>query len=155
MKLKILIIALLAMASLKSFAQDIEYYYDAAGNRTVRKVIPPEPPAQAVAESDSDTTFYNSEENEAEPEVYEDLLAEKQLRIYPNPTRGKLAIEIVNYNLGVNGSIQVFDMSGRLVKNITNLSESMEVDITNEPAGSYIMIIVIGNEKSEWKIIKQ
>ena len=165
MKQKILIIGLLAMASLKSFAQDIEYYYDKAGNRTARKVIPPEPPAQAQVETTYDTTqVYNTggekgskteTKTKTEPEVYEDLLAEKQLRIYPNPTRGKLAIEIVNYNLNDNGSIRVFDMSGRLLQNITTLSEHLKIDITSEPPGSYIMIIVIGNEKSEWKIIKQ
>jgi len=31
----------------------------------------------------------------------------------------------------------------------------MDIDITSQPAGSYIMVIVIGNERSEWKVIKQ
>ncbi len=161
MKIKILIISLLSMASLNGMAQSISYDYDLAGNRTARKVIPPDPPAQAQSTFDT-TQVYNTggekgpvTEMKTEPEVYEDLLAEKQLKIYPNPTRGKLAIEIVNYNFNDNGTIQVFDMGGRLIQNITNLSQSMEVDITNQPAGSYIMIIVIGNEKSEWTVIKQ
>ena len=156
MKLKILIIGLLAMASFKCFAQGIEFYYDAAGNRVMRKVIGVAVP---IAPQPNDTTEFNiSSEDVTEPvlpEVYEDFLAEKQLKIYPNPTRGRLKIDMVNYNLSDNGSIQVFDMGGRLVRSINNLSESMEVDITAEPAGQYIMIIIIGNEKSEWKIIKQ
>jgi hypothetical protein len=62
---------------------------------------------------------------------------------------------MVNYNNNLEGSIQVFDISGRMVNNIPTLTETMQIDITNEPAGSYIMIIVVGNEKSEWKIVKQ
>ena len=46
-------------------------------------------------------------------------------------------------------------MAGRLIKRDTNLSERMEIDITNQAAGSYIMIVVVGNEKSEWRIVKQ
>ncbi|NOQ27912.1 MAG: T9SS type A sorting domain-containing protein [Bacteroidales bacterium] len=151
MKAKILIIALLAIVSIKSFSQDIEYVYDLAGNRTERHVIPPPPQAPAQEDVVSD----NVDNKEIEPEVYEDLLAEKQIKIYPNPTRGKLAIEIVNYNLNDVGTIQVFDMVGRLVQNVTKLSNQLEVDITSEPSGSYIIIIVIGDEKSEWKVIKQ
>jgi 2',3'-cyclic-nucleotide 2'-phosphodiesterase (5'-nucleotidase family) len=151
MKLKIVIISILAFLSFNSFSQNIEYTYDAAGNRTARFVIPPAP-AQAEAQDSSDTNSYN---NEQEPEVYKDFLAEKELRIYPNPTRGKLTIEIVNYNLNEIGTLQVFDMAGRLIKSENNISERMQVDITSQPAGSYIMVIVIGKEKSERKIIKQ
>jgi hypothetical protein len=140
---------MLAIASIQSFAQDVEYYYDAAGNRKTRSVIGPD---QAPEEEDG-TTVYNSENTKTE--VYEDVLAEQQLKIYPNPTRGRLAVEIVHYNLNEPGSIQVFDMGGRLVHNTTVLSQNMQIDITGEPAGSYIMVIVIGKEKSEWKIIKQ
>lgn len=157
MKIKILIIGLLAMASLTSLAQttEIVYTYDDAGNRTKREyiVIPADPPA--LENEEVDNPGESDENEEVQPEVYEDLLGEQQIKVYPNPTRGKLAIEIVNYNFNESGSIQVFDMGGRLVQNITNLSQSMEVDITSEPAGSYIMVIVIGKEKSEWKIIKQ
>lgn len=153
MKIKFLIIALLAIVSLKSFSQDIEYVYDLAGNRTERHVIPP--PTQAPEPEETDVVSDNLDNKEIEPEVYEDLIAEKQIKIYPNPTRGKLAIEIVNYNLNDVGTIQVFDMVGRMVQNVTKLSNQLEVDITNEPPGSYIIVIVIGNEKSEWKVIKQ
>ncbi len=159
MKIKIIIIAILAIASLNSYAQSIEYTYDDAGNRTSRKVMPAAPESvQETTEKNKEVTDVNeelTEENKKETEVYEDLVAEKQLRIYPNPTRGKLAVEIVNYNLNESGSIQVFDMAGRMVHNTRVLSQNMEIDITSEPAGSYIMVIVIGNEKSEWKIIKQ
>jgi hypothetical protein len=159
MKLKILIIGLLAMASLNSLAQttEIVYTYDDAGNRETRvyNVIPAQAPAQAPAEEAIvDNTNANTKNEEVKPEVYEDLLGEQQIKVFPNPTRGKLAIEIVNYNFNETGTIQVFDMGGRLVQNITKLNQTMEVDITNEPAGTYIMVIVIGKEKSEWKIIK-
>ena len=156
MKLKIIIIAIIAMASISSHAQSISYDYDDAGNRIARKTIGVKRlvellPLNATVKFNTS----NQEVNITEPEVYNDLLAEKQIKIYPNPTRGKLALEIVNYNLDDNGSIQIFDIGGRLIKNVTNLKNWLEIDITNQPPGSYIMIIVIGNEKSEWKVIKQ
>ncbi len=158
MKLKIIIIAVLAVASLSSLAQDIEYYYDAAGNRITRKLIPPDPQVSPIEELGEETTAETESKTEVEvksqPEVYNDLVAEKQFKIYPNPTRGKLKIDMLNYSWDTQGSIQVFDLTGRLVKQIENLNSSMELDITKEPAGSYIMIIIIGNEKSEWKIVK-
>ncbi len=158
MKLKIILIAFLAIVSFNSMAQTVEiiYDYDAAGNRIQReyKVIP------AAPETFNDTETANSEEalegeGITEPEVYNDLVAEKQFNIYPNPTRGKLKIDMLNYSFGTEGIIQVFDLNGRLVKQVTKLEVSMELDITNEPAGTYIMVIVVGNEKSEWKIAKQ
>lgn len=164
MKLKILILGILAVASISSLAQtlEIEYDYDEAGNRTQReyKVIPP--PETAIMENEENnnksgekTSNETEVSDQKDPEVYQDLLAETQFNIYPNPTRGKLKIDILNYQSNVEGGIQVFDMSGRLVQNVNQLNSSMDIDITNEPPGSYIMIIVIGNEKSEWKIIKQ
>ena len=160
MKLKILLIGILAIAGLSSLAQDIEYTYDAAGNRYTRKVIPPMENAimedKGINNSQAEETSNETETTEQEePEVYKDLVAEKQLNIYPNPTRGRLKIDMLNYDPDVQGSIQVFGINGRLVQNKNQLNTSIEIDITNEPAGSYIMIIIIGNEKSEWKIIKQ
>jgi len=154
MKLKILTVVMLALASLTSLAQDIEYGYDDAGNRITRKIIGPKM-EDAPSAANSTEKNYKSGNNESEVEVYNDMVGEKQIKIYPNPTRGKLKIDMVNYNNNLEGSIQVFDISGRMVNNIPTLTETMQIDITNEPAGSYIMIIVVGNEKSEWKIVKQ
>ena len=133
-------------------AQDYKFEYDNAGNRTKRKYIDlgdPTPPE--IIEKDN----VNGNAKETKEKVYEDLVAEKQIKIYPNPTYGLLTLEIVNYNAIDKGSIQVFDLSGRLVYTVNQLSSSMEINLTSEPAGTYIMIIVIGNEKSEWKIAKQ
>jgi hypothetical protein len=154
MKLKILTVVMLALASLTSLAQDIEYGYDDAGNRITRKIIGPKM-EDAPSAANSTEENYKSGNQESEVEVYNDMVGEKQIKIYPNPTRGKLKIDMVNYNNNLEGSIQVFDISGRMVNNIPTLTETMQIDITNEPAGSYIMIIVVGNEKSEWKIVKQ
>jgi len=153
MKLKIILIGLLAIASLKSFAQDIKFSYDLAGNRTERVIVMP-PPKSATASEDS-SQFNAKETQEAEIEKYSEIIAEKQISIYPNPTLGNLAVEITNNDLSVNGSIQVFNMSGQLIQNLSTLTERNEVNLTCQVAGTYIMVIVIGNQKSEWKIIKQ
>ena len=158
MKLKIILIAFLAIVSFNSLAQTIEiaYDYDEAGNRIKReyKVIPVAPVVETESESTSDKEATEAG-TVATIEVYNDLVATKQFNIYPNPTRGKLRIDMLNYSRNTQGSIQIFDLSGRLVGQIKNLSSSMELDITNEPAGSYIIAIIVDNEKSEWQIVKQ
>ena len=140
------------MFSINSIAQSIEYTYDNAGNRIARKIIPAQP--EQVQQENEDSTEVNEDETK-NPEVYEDFIAKQELKIYPNPTRGKLKIEMVNYNADATGTIQVYDLSGRLVLNLSTIQQSMEIDITSQPAGQYIMIIVIDQQKSEWKIIKQ
>ncbi|MCG8410274.1 MAG: T9SS type A sorting domain-containing protein [Bacteroidales bacterium] len=153
MKQKIILTIVLGIISLVSLAQQIEYVYDDAGNRTARNVIAAR--AESVKKEDDEAISRDKSSSSNTEEMYSDALAEKELRIYPNPTRGKLAVEIINYDLTESGSLQIFDMGGRLIKNYTSLSERMEIDITNQAAGSYIMIVVIGNEKSEWRIVKQ
>ena len=151
MRLKIILISFLTLVSIKSFAQNVKFTYDAAGNRVERIIVlPPNTPANTPP----DSTEFNNKDTKEE-EKFTDEIAEKQISIYPNPTLGNLAVEITNYDLSVNGSIRVFNMGGQLIQNLTTLTERNEVDITNQAAGTYIMVIVIGTEKSEWKIIKQ
>ena len=160
--LLVLLCGLLLSGSVQA-QREIQFSYDNSGNMTSRVIYIPTPPTTPAtqAENPADPVNQNNETDNTDttevkkPEVFIDQLGNQDIKFYPNPTQGKLAVEISNYDLNAKGKIQVFDMGGRLVQNISNLSQQLEVDISNEPAGSYIMVIVIGQEKSEWKIIKQ
>jgi len=113
----------------------LNYAYDADGNRIERTI--------SMTRSASVTT-----------EFYEEIIAEKNVKIYPNPTKGQLKVEISNTEIN-SGSIQVFDMNGRKIiqQKITEITTP--IDLSNYSTGTYILKIQLNNESSNWKIIKE
>ncbi|WP_423128610.1 T9SS type A sorting domain-containing protein [Gaoshiqia sp. Z1-71] len=122
-------------------AQDISYHYDNAGNRTER-----------VIELRS---AYVSKSAIQEQQVFEETLAQQEIKIYPNPTEGMLSVSISNPGNLPEGTITLTDMNGRkiLTRRIENGLTS--VDLSSHPAGYYLMKITLGAETSTWKIIKK
>ena len=68
----------------------------------------------------------------------------KDLRIYPNPTTGKIIIDIANVT-----KIEVYNLSGRIIKT----SISKELDLSNETKGIYFVKVITNNNTSMHKII--
>ena len=124
------------------FSQNkISYEYDNAGNRISRKVVPMF--RSEVAEETEEITTYM--------EVIEDL----EIRIFPNPTDGIISIELDNLPDNVLADISLYQLSGSLIDRKANIGFSTSFNITDQPAGIYILKIVAGDKQSEWKIIKR
>lgn len=122
-----------------SFSQYIGYGYDAVGNRIKREII-----------------ISNNNVRKTPPKtVVSEMLSDKTIRIYPNPTKGILKIEISGWSELDAGSITVFNTNGaRLVS--TPLSDpATTVDITGCAPGIYLMLVRINDKESTWKIIKE
>ncbi len=105
---------LLTISGLKA-QNKINFAYDAAGNRVSRTIELPANPSMfgdggGTAELREDKNFFT------------ETLAEKQIKIYPNPTRGQLRVEILGYeDLEANSFIQVFTSSSALIYKTANL----------------------------------
>ena len=139
-----LLVLSLVFASLcgSAFADRINNVYDSAGNRlTSEKVI----------------IFTRGSVNGSVPEekMYQDSLASTRITIYPNPTEGDLRIDIAGVTDFESSGLILYDMAGKVVCNITELSESNELDITSYANGMYIMVIKIKEESTTWKIVKK
>jgi hypothetical protein len=82
---------------------------------------------------------------------------EADIRIYPNPTEGRLAVKIDNIpDEEITGEIYLLDMNGRLLEKRSISSErKFDFDLSREVAGVYILNIHLGEEVSTWKIIKK
>jgi len=122
-------------------AQDkVKYGYDAAGNRISRTIVlaPRTTPVE-----------------ETKPVVYTEVLKDIQLKIYPNPTTGMLKVEIINQPEGQTAQIWLYAMSGQLIKTFKDVSHTVSIDISAQPAGIYLMNFVAGEYRTEWKIIKK
>lgn len=129
----------------------ISYYYDNGGNRTERIIyIPPVP-----RPPDNNDTSQINQRQEASKREYKDKIGEVNVKIYPNPTKGQLFISLSDVPQGGTSCLELFSLEGKLISKpeIDNLTYS--VDLSNKPAGIYILRIKINTNISEWRIIKQ
>ena len=124
-------------------AQDkITFQYDKAGNRISRTIVLAPRSAQVP-------------ERDEKQSVYTDELSDIKIKIYPNPTTGLLKVEIQNLSEKTKANIWIYAMSGKLISQYKNVSSAVSIDISNQPAGIYVMKITAGEHQAEWKIIKK
>jgi len=82
-----LLFLFLSLISISALATDvISYAYDNAGNRTSRKVVV------------YTTTLTHAKKQTQDPKPVEEQLGERKITVYPNPTKGALAVEITGGN---------------------------------------------------------
>ena len=156
--------------------------YDASGNRTLRNTIVfparQSAPSRASAvvreynendyisnENDSVSitaddffeleTMGMPENNEHLDKFYTDRLNESDVTIYPNPTRGVLAVEIRNKNSQNPHHLMVHSLNGTVVFQRSNIGNYTEIDLSSQPRGLYLMRISSGDLFITWRIIKE
>lgn len=122
------------------------FKYDSSGNRTERRFIPMRKSAQI---SDSTGAIGTPEQREEIREV----IGTNEIRIYPNPTGGFLHIEIPGEKEN-NVNIRLYDMKGRTIKEMQVTDEYIVLDMNSQPAGIYILSIMVGEKRKDWKILK-
>jgi len=93
---------------------------------------------------------------EKNDEFTDNTFNDQVVRIYPNPTKGFLEIEIP-YNQDEPSMIKitVTDLSGRVI--IDKMAEPgwTSIDLSYSPNGMYILNLKKGTITSQWKVIKQ
>ena len=122
--------------------QRIKYINDSAGNRLSRQ-------KEIVVH----TTGAVSDEEE--PSVYEEELSETKVTIYPNPTRSMLKIDISGVEKFENARISLYDLTGKLLQQWAEISQSNAIDLSERTPGMYIMPVAYNGKISSWKIIKE
>ena len=138
----VLLLAALSIGKSGVAQTTVEFTYDNSGNRINRQVI--------VLKS---ARIASAGEDNQEQEVFEAMLDEREVQIYPNPTKGLLTIELGNLQQQ-DASIRVYSSGGQLTvqKPVTSYNQ---VNLSGCPPGFYILAISSGQEKKEWKIIKE
>ncbi|MFT4223134.1 T9SS type A sorting domain-containing protein [Dysgonomonas sp.] len=117
------------------------YSYDTAGNRITRTII-----------LNTLQTNLKSGIADIKPSVLEDDIVE--VKIYPNPTKGQLTIEIPDTANRQRGSITIYNMNGQVITKSAISSHRESIDISSKADGVYIMQISLDGKISSWKIIK-
>ncbi|MGE0562811.1 MAG: T9SS type A sorting domain-containing protein, partial [Flavobacteriales bacterium] len=80
--------------------------------------------------------------------------ANTNVLIYPNPTRGLFTINLTNQQGAINYALTTLE--GRIVKQANNVTtNNIEVDLTNESKGVYLLRISQNDSNKVYKIVRQ
>lgn len=132
---------------LSAFSQNaIRFAYDALGNRVKREIV--------LQNTDVVKRNMSSEEKK-EDNFYSDMLSEKQIRIWPNPTEGHLKVEIQGLAPEEKACLRITSMSGAVVNVKETTSPVSELDLSHCINGIYLLHIATGRQETTWKIIKK
>ena len=71
-----------------------------------------------------------------------------KLAIYPNP-----ASDIINIQNAENSTIQIFDITGKLLISRSNISNNAQIDVASLTTGTYFVKIANGNKFQTQKLI--
>jgi hypothetical protein len=123
-------------------AVTISYTYDAAGNRTSRTY------------SVSAAVQLKKPLEEPAP-IEEEKMGERTIRIYPNPTKGALGVEILGGDDKEKIRIQLYNLKGIQIQNLPVYSGINTINMFDCVAGTYILRLVSEKETIEYKIIKE
>lgn len=88
--------------------------------------------------------------------INENEILESNMTVYPNPTSGLVNILLDNLQLADKKiQVDVFNYLGQKVfsKNFTDYSEGIQVDITGNPTGVYVVKLLMDTTSLEKKII--
>ena len=142
----ILLVILSIIAGIANGQTDpVSFSYDDNGNRIHRAII-----VQKSMIVQFPTTELSLDQNLIPPEPVGDMT----IKIYPNPTRGILKLEIQNIASEETPTYMIFDLNGTLHISKKLVSPETNIDISHLKDGLYILRIIIGKDISDWKIIK-
>ena len=143
-----ILIALLSLNLIALSGQAIHFNYDESGNRVKRYIV------LGKGSSSGDETSKKYEESNKSAE-FVDKLEELTIKIYPNPTRGQLSVEINGLGIDETVDYQLFSQTGILIQSNMNTSSRFTVDLSKHPGGIYILKLMIHGKVSDWKVIKK
>lgn len=125
-----------------SQAKDYTFEYDGSGNRTARTIY--------LLKSATKNEICEQTQKD---KSFEDTIEKINIRIYPNPTKGIIKVEVPSI-IDMKANILVYSDQGTLIKNYTASDIYTVVNLEDKPSGLYIIRISIGQTNSDWKIIK-
>lgn len=142
--IKIYLLTILMLLPVVSAAQGkIKYTYDAAGNRVRREA--------AAAAGKSKTRQLASV---SDGQVASGVLRDHFVKVYPNPTDGVLRIGIYSMKPTDKCSLRVYAPHGALLLSQSVTTADTDIDISDNPAGIYLLKVDIDGHSQTFKITK-
>jgi hypothetical protein len=157
------------------FSQRVEFTYDDNGNRHTRTITVQELQSKSVEFPVIDPKNLKTKENVmaqgSNPDASSQNVDAKSLsdatrerinqeegeivtRVYPNPNKGLIKIDISNMPLNSVSELRLYDLSGNEIVMKKNIENHTEIDITRFIDGIYILRVKINEKIFDWKVIK-
>lgn len=135
------LIFLLSLSFVAYAQRPVSFAYDAAGNRVKREIILSRSmPSPDTPDENPENTFF-------------DTLGRRTVKltgISPNIVK----IEILGYEPADDAFAEVYSLGGvRLISQPVKDAVA-EIDISAEPAGTYILNVSVNGQRTTWKIAK-
>lgn len=156
----LLIFALFLLPCIAHAQQPVEmaFEHDAAGNMVrcyVVRLTQPKANKQTASNAITDVLADKpvSQAAAPEPEPVEVQRGERTVRIYPNPTRGQLRVEVQGDTQQY--TYRLLSMGGALIAQGQHDGGSpLPLDLSAQPDGAYLLQLIWPNDRCTYKIIK-
>ena len=155
MKVKVITIIFTLFVGVVCHAQ-VSYTYDDSGNRNSRYI-----PLKS-AEIESDSSLANeaviSDETiaiEFEDPALQEQFGELEVKLYPNPTKGAVYINLNQLPANETPIIEIWSPNGALIEKDKIEGLTTRINLWGKPGGVYIIKSVINGTPHSWKIIKE
>ncbi len=141
----------------------IKFAYDDSGNRISRTlgtiIVSTSTTASAetsVSAKAAIASTSTTDSTKTQPRVMETAINEEVIvKIYPNPTKGKIQLDVVGITNWENSAYQIYDSNGIVIRQASSVSATQQIDLLDASNGIYILCLSIDGKQYQWKIIKQ
>lgn len=142
---KILLTILTVFAIVPCLAQQrntITFNYDANGNRIIRQI-----------EIGGNKGGADNGGEKSPPSI--DTFKTLSIALYPNPTNGLISTVINGDKENNNLHAIITTTTGEVIVEKNNCDETEHFDLTQQPAGIYLLRLTVGEESHVWRVIKK
>lgn len=143
------------------FAQmTISFQYDDAGNRVLRQVTENKTKVDSTGTQSNTVTDLQWDNNELADTTNtlvlnnENALLNLEVSIFPNPTDGIVNLSIQSEGGEFSVKAHIIDSNGKNVAFGFINDTMIQFDISNQPPGTYILLLEYKNTEKSWVIIK-
>lgn len=155
--MKKLLLILTGLVLTLSGLTQVTYIYDEAGNRIKREIK-----LNKTAELAADSTLIseaviNSETKAVEftNPALEEAFGEVVVKLYPNPTRGAVYIQLNQMPAEGQPPVEVWSPNGALIEKAKITGLTTRINLWGRPGGIYFVKTVLNGTPVTWKIIKK
>ncbi|MBQ9469900.1 MAG: T9SS type A sorting domain-containing protein [Bacteroidales bacterium] len=154
---QLLTFLLLPLFSMAQHPVEMAFEHDAAGNMVRCYVVRLEQPklekSNKAETLDHQQTASSTAAQSAAPEPVEVQRGGRTVRIYPNPTRGQLRVEVQGD--GQAYTYRLLSMGGALIAQGQHDGGSpLPLDLSAQPDGAYLLQLIWPDDRCTYKIIK-
>lgn len=134
------LIALLIMVISPTLAQNIDFTYDAAGNRIKREVVL--------------TRGVSEDEDNQGVELLDGTFNDRIVKIFPNSQESTVKITISGFESDDECSLQIYFTNGVKIRSQIVTNPITIIDLSGQQQGVYLLQIILNGKSSSWRVIK-